>query len=345
MKIKVERLASESSQRFASERGFTMVQSLITVALVALISAFAVMAVGSARASMRLTGSTREFAGYLEKARSNAIRRNGTSIVTIVTENSYSVTMDFDGDGVTETRTISLQEGVTFDGGVGVTATFDWRGRLGGAIRFVLKNDRGLESDLQLSGSGDVTIGNEAFEDHEIGGVTLNSDVPGGSPDPDDDGTTPSPSPVTTPPDGDPYPSPSPVDDPSPTASPVASPAASPSASPSASPAASPSASPSASPTSSPSQGVCTLTAPSSLTLPKNASPKSFSGVSITNANQTVVTATVSGDISEISPTSTTLSGNGSITYTVKYANGTNKSGSVTISSSCGTKVITITFP
>lgn len=342
MKIKVEVLASESSPRFGSERGFTIVQSLVTVALVALISAFAVMAVGSARASMRLTGSTREFAGYLEKARSNAIRRNGEAVITILDETSYSVTMDFDADGTVETRTIRLQQGVTFDGVVGVTARFDWRGRLGGPIRFVLRNDRDLTSDVQLSGSGDVTIGNEAFEDHDIGAVVLNSNVPGGSPTPFVDtppgDTEPSPTPVSTPPNGNPQTSPTPYEYPSPTTNP------SPSASPGASPGASPSGSPSASPTSSPSQGVCTLTAPSSVTLPKNGSPKSFSGVSITNANMTLIAATTSGDISAISPASTTLSGNGSITYTITYANGTNKSGSVKITSTCGTKVIQFTF-
>ena len=342
MKIKVDGLALESSDRFKSERGFTIVQSLITVALVALISAFAVMAVGSARASMRLTGSVREFAGYLEKARSNAIRRNGEAVVTILDPTSYSVTMDFDADGTVETRTIRLQEGVTFDGAVGVTARFDWRGRLSGPIRFVLKNDRGLPADLQLSGSGDVTIGNEAFEDYEIGGVTLNSNVPGGSPTPfvdtPPDGTEPSPTPISTPPDGTPQTSPTPYEYPSPQVEP------SPSASPGASPGASPSSSPSASPTSSPSQGVCTLTAPSSVTLPKNGSPKSFSGVSIVNANMTLITATTGGDISAITPSSTTLSGNGSITYTITYANGTNKVGTVTITSACGTKVIQFAF-
>jgi hypothetical protein len=66
--------------------------------------------------------------------------------------------------------------------------------------------------------------------------------------------------------------------------------------------------------------------------------------VTITNANSTVLTATKSGDISGITPGSTTVSGNGTISYTITYANGNNKTGTVTITSSCGTKTISITF-
>ncbi|HZI87590.1 MAG TPA: hypothetical protein VFD48_12200, partial [Pyrinomonadaceae bacterium] len=82
-------------ESFRKQTGFTTVQMLITIALVTIVSAFALFAIDSARASVRLTGATREFASYLEKARSNAIRRNGTSVVTIVDQNSYRVDMDF----------------------------------------------------------------------------------------------------------------------------------------------------------------------------------------------------------------------------------------------------------
>jgi len=323
-----------------SEAGFTIMQVLITVALIAVVSAFALMAVGSARASMRLTGSTRELAGYLEKARTNAVRRNGTSVITILDANSYSVTMDFDSNGSTETRTIRLQNGVTFASGIGISANFDWRGRITGQIRFELVNDRGMRNSINLSGSGDVTIGSEIFEDSEIGDVTLNSDpsdqvVNMGEPPV----STASPSPAEVPATS-PSPSPAPVADASP--SPTSSPAASPSTSPS--PSGSPTASPSqtASPTSSATPPVCVLAAPSTLTLPKNGSPKTISVVTITNASNTLLTATKSGDISNITPGSTTVTGNGTISYTITYANGENKTGSVTISSACGNKTINI---
>src|SRR5688572_30712889 len=215
--------ASDKTTRrgsFCKQTGFTTVQMLITIALVTIVSAFALFAIDSARASVRLTGATREFASYLEKARSNAIRRNGSSTVTIVDQNTYSVMMDFDGDGTVETRTISLQNGVTFPAGhVGITAQFNWRGRVPGQIGFELISDRGPRSTVQLSGSGDVTIGTEGFPDNEIAEITLNSDpstIVSGSPsaspiDGSDPSASPSPSPETSPypsPTADPSPSP-----------------------------------------------------------------------------------------------------------------------------------------
>ncbi|HKO45078.1 MAG TPA: GspH/FimT family pseudopilin [Pyrinomonadaceae bacterium] len=340
-------IASTKTSRkesFSRQAGFTTVQMLITIALVTIVSAFALFAIDSARASVRLTGSTREFASYLEKARSNAIRRNGNSIVTIVDQNNYSVNMDFDGDGTVETRTITLQNGVTFPAGqVGITATFDWRGRVASQIGFVLNNDRGSSSSINLSGSGDVTIGSEIFQDTAISEITLNSNPSTtvyGSPTPtpiggSDPSASPSPSPETSP-------SPSPTAGPSP--SPGADPSPEPTVQASPSPGSSPSASPGASPGTSPTPPVCVLSAPSTLTLPRNSSPKSFSVVTITNANNTVITATRAGDISSVSPASTTLSGNGTITYTIVYAAGSNRAGSVTVSSPCGNKTIAITF-
>ncbi len=328
----------------SNQAGFTTTQMLITIALVAIISAFALFAIDSARASVRLTGSTRELASYLEKARSNAIRRNGTSVVTIASQNSYTVTMDFDGDGTTETRTINLQNGVTFPAGlVGVSATFNWRGTLPGQIAFTLNGENG-SSSIHLSGAGDVTIGDtDIFTDNAIGDITLNSSpstvVYGSPPASPIEGTDPSPSPTTDP---EASPSPSPVTGPSP--SPGTDPSPSPGTDPSPSPGASPSPSSGASPGTSPTPPVCVLSAPSTLSLPRNSSPKTFAVVTITNANNTVITASKTGDISSVSPTSTTVSGNGTISYTIVYASGSNRAGTVAVSSPCGNQTISITF-
>src|SRR6267143_1181502 len=175
MKTKKKTSLQGRAKRDNRTSGFTNLQMVITVAFMAIFTSMALFGINSARASVRLTGSTRELAGYLEKARSNAVRRNGTSVVTIVNTNSYSVTMDFDNDGATETRTISLQNGVTFPSNmVGITATFDWRGRVASQIGFTLTNDHGVTASINLSGSGDVTLG-EIFPDSAIADVTLNS--------------------------------------------------------------------------------------------------------------------------------------------------------------------------
>lgn len=343
MKIQSQPKAFVGLQRFPKQRGFTVVQVLVSLALVGVITAFALMAVGSARASMRLNGSTRELAGYLEKARSNAIRRNAKSFVTILDANSYRVRMDFDGDGDIEDRIITLQDGVTFPGLIGVSAEFDWRGRVQNPILFELAHDGLDNTQINLSGAGDVTIGSEIFEDLEIGTVTLNSnmptgvaDIPAGSPH---DGSSPTPTPTPTPteetsptPTPTPTPTPPPTSDPTPTPTPTTDHTPTPTPTPALTP------TPTPTPT-----APCVLSAPATLTVTKNLSPKTISVVTITNANNTLLTATRSGDISKVEPETFTISGNGTIPYKITYASG-NKSGSITVTSSCGTKTINITF-
>jgi len=336
-----------------NQAGFTTTQLLITIAVIGIVSTFALIGIDSARASMRLTGSTREFASYLERARSNAIRRNDTSTVQIISQNSYTVTMDFDGDGNVETRTINLQPGVRFPAGhVGIAATFDWRGRVPGQIGFELNSDCCQPSTIHLSGAGDVTIGSEGFQDNEIGEITLNStpstevvgtpsDSPIESPDTPGEGDEP-------PADGDGDGSPSGDGDgdgsPSGDGDGDGSPPGDGDGD----------GSPSGDgdgdggePTGGAGEGSpppCVLSAPSTLSLPRNGSPKTFSVVTIVNANNTVITATKTGDISSISPASTMLSGNGTISYTIVYAAGNGRAGTVSVSSLCGNQTIAITF-
>ncbi|MFN2511993.1 MAG: hypothetical protein ABR568_11185 [Pyrinomonadaceae bacterium] len=164
------------SELIHQQAGFTMLQLVVTLAVVLIISSFATLGINSARASMLLAGSTRELAGHLEKARINAIRRNEISIFTIVDANSYQVDMDFNGDGTREVRTSRLQEGVTFSGSsIGTVAEFNWRGTVDSQIRIILTN--GPEMSLYISGSGDIAVGGEILTDTEIGTVNLNSNV------------------------------------------------------------------------------------------------------------------------------------------------------------------------
>ncbi len=330
-------------QKPKRERGFTIIQVLITVSLIAIVSTFGVMAIGSARAGLRLNGSTRELAGYLEKARSDAIRRNDTATVTIVDANSYTVTMDSDGDGTRETRTIRLQDGVTFDNGsIGVSADFDWRGRVPNQLGIVLNNDRGGRNNINLSGAGDVTLDND-FQDAAIGDVTLNTDLPAAvaSPSP---GGYPTATPVASP-SATPYPTPTPTPDPLATPTPLPTATPIPIPTPLATPVPTPIATPypTPTPTPAPTPIPCTLTAPSTLSFAKNGSPKTFS-VTVANGSSSVITATRSGDISTVSPASTTVTGSGTILYTVTYPNGNSSSGTITISSPCGNRTIPVTI-
>ena len=57
------------------ERGFTIVQLILTIAIISIVSTFAVLGISSARASTRLSNSSRRLASYLERARGDAVRR------------------------------------------------------------------------------------------------------------------------------------------------------------------------------------------------------------------------------------------------------------------------------
>jgi len=331
----------KSGKKIKRERGFTIIQVLIVVALIAIVSTFGVIAIGSARAALRLSGSAREVAGYLEKARSNAIRRNGTATVTIVDANTYTVTMDSDGDGTVETLTVRLQDGVTFDAGsLGVSAVFDWRGRVPNQLGILLNNDRGASSSINLSGAGDVTLDDEIFQDGAIGDITLNTNAPPG---------VASASPTGSP-SGSPYPSATPTPTPLPEATPTPVPSYSPTPEPDGTPG--PTPLPTVTPTPLPGQSPtptpgstpvgCSLSAPSTLTFAKNGSPKTFS-VSVANGTSSVVSASGTGDV-RVTPATTTVTGAGSILYTVTYPAGNAVGGTIIITSPCGNRTITVTI-
>lgn len=332
---------SKSQQQVKRERGFTILQVLITVTLITVVSSFGVMAIGRARASFRLSGSSRELAGYLEKARSNAIRRNDTASVTIADATSYTVIMDSDGDGTPETRTITLQDGVYFDdGSLGTSAVFDWRGRVPNQLGIILRNSYGGRSSINLSGAGDVTLDDEMFQDGQIGDIAL-LDVPSSvaptdpnatpTPTPNPDEPTPTPTPAA---DNSPTPTPTPIPDPDPDDSPGPTPE------PTVTPTPAPTQSPTPTPTPAPTPIPCSLRSPSSLTFEKNASPKTFS-ITVANGNASVVSILGSGKILVVTPPGTTVTGGSTILYTVTYGNG-NGTGTITITSVCGNRTIPV---
>jgi hypothetical protein len=189
----------------------------------------------------------------VEKARGDSIRRHAApgseAFVQTFGEgtNTFNVRMDFDGTGTLQTRTFTLDRGVTFNS-VAQTATFDWRGRIVERLVFQVINEaRGIPVDV--SGAGDITVDSQVFADNLIPGITLaevtNDVVPDATPTPtatpSTSSPTPTPSPTATPtpngngngngngnPNATPTPTPIPTPDPTPTATPAATPTATP---------------------------------------------------------------------------------------------------------------------
>lgn len=259
-----------NSKAARQQQGFTMMQMVITISIIAIVSTVGVLGINTARAEFRLQSSARLFSTYVEKARADSIRRHAatgaeSSVETFGAGTSnYAVTMDY-GSGTVETRNFQLESGTVF-----MTAaqkvTFDWRGRLlvpcdvtKTCVFQVHSNYLGRSVPVDVSGSGDITVGEQHFPDQRIPAVEI-SQVTGDvdpdpspastpaveeSPSPDEVDATPTPTPTPTPtatptptpngngnggdngpgnPNGEPSPTPqpSPVDgNPTPTPTPV----------------------------------------------------------------------------------------------------------------------------
>jgi type II secretory pathway pseudopilin PulG len=209
-----------NSKTAKQQQGFTIMQMVVTITIVAIVSTVGVLGIKTARAEFQLHNSARLFASYVEKARADSVRRHAgtgaeSSVETFGAGTShYAVTMDF-GSGVPETRTFQLESGTVF-----MTAaqkvTFDWRGRLlvlcditRTCVYQVHSTYLERSVPVDISGSGDITVGEQQFPDLKIPEVELSDVDPDPSPSsspsveespsPDEVDETPSPSPSPTP--------------------------------------------------------------------------------------------------------------------------------------------------
>jgi len=305
-----------------SDNGFSVLEIIIAVTVISILTAGSVIGITRARASMRLSGAAREYAAYIEKVRVNSIRRHadGASQWASVTINagstSYNVTMDFDGDGTMETRTIPLPDGVSFDTVEAIA--FDWRGRtvntIGAIVSFnaqtsiTLRNSNDSVS-VDVTGSGDVTIDSLVFDD-AVPVVNLNvTDLATGA--------TPTPTPT-----GSPTPTPTPTPTPNPTPTPTPAPT----------------------PTPTPTSAPCAISAtPSSITINEGAT--TTVQISHNGASSLAVTGS-SGSPSklQVTPaTAQTVSAGGTATFTIKSKKDAGSYTATFTSSTCGQLVVSIT--
>ena len=220
-----------NSRTTTQQRGFTLTQMVITLAIIAVVSTGGVLGIRTARAEFRLQNSARLFATYVEKARADSIRRHAATGQESYIETfgpgstTYAVTMDY-GSGTIETRNFDLESGLSF-ATAAKRVTFDWRGRITEAWVFQVHSDY-LERNLpvDVSGSGDITVGEQHFPDQLIPPVEIaevTGDVDSTSTPTPTPTATPTPDPSATPPisgEGDPEATPTPTPAPSPTPTP-----------------------------------------------------------------------------------------------------------------------------
>ncbi|HEV8369704.1 MAG TPA: GspH/FimT family pseudopilin [Pyrinomonadaceae bacterium] len=168
-----------TEERSSNDRGVGMVELVIVVALIGIVSAFALIQVNSARAALRVQNSVRQLASYMEKARVDAVRRHGTSAVNFSDLRTYSVTMDFTNGGTPSTRTFNFQDGVQLASSDLPNVTFNWRGRTltsgsSCVTTFSVSDASGNGLSVDVSGSGDVTVENQQ---PSLPNVTYNNTV------------------------------------------------------------------------------------------------------------------------------------------------------------------------
>ena len=335
--------------------GFSTVELLIMMTVISVITAFGLLGITRARASVRLSGAAREYASYVEKARTFSIRSHAdvaaerATVAVNAAKTSYDVTMDLDGDGGMDTRTINLPSGISFE--TVETIAFDWRGRTWSTVDGVTSSNaqvsvRLLSSDdsvsVDVTGSGDVTIDSQVFDD-SVPNVRLNvGDLASGAtpvPSPDSSGTTPTgdasptPTPLITLPDITPSPTPI-ITSGDPTATPT------PSASPSAT--ATPRPSPAATPTPTP-VVPCTITTDKPLII---MSMEASTTIKVSHNSTTSVS--INGTSSKPSDLQVTPGGaqsvgaNSAATFTIKSKKSMGVY-SVTFSADCGSKTVPVT--
>ncbi len=110
------------------ERGVSILEMLIMLLMISVITGYVLTRISGAQQFMRMENASREFMSYVEKARLDSVRRHAgppgqlpqpqMSSVTITGPRTYSVVMDFDGDGIVDpprNMTIAPDQGVFFN--------------------------------------------------------------------------------------------------------------------------------------------------------------------------------------------------------------------------------------
>ncbi|PYK07981.1 MAG: hypothetical protein DME65_15155 [Verrucomicrobia bacterium] len=140
------------------QRGFGMLEVLIVVAILTIVSVVAVIGIRKSSGNLGLQNSMRLLAGNIERARLDAVRRHGTSSVQLTSASTYSVTMDFDGNGTTTTRNFAFERGVALPPGSPLppAISFNWRGRTSACTNtFAFFNTSGEQSWVDVSDAGE----------------------------------------------------------------------------------------------------------------------------------------------------------------------------------------------
>lgn len=154
------------------QRGFSVTELLIVLAMISVIAGFAVVSIVRGNRAAYSTSTAMEMAGYLQKARVDSMRRSAKDLsqmaqVKIFNRRFYSIAIDGDGDGnldVPLVKSLPEQTDVEIDGPFPKTYIFDWQGQnvdlqnnRVAPLSIVVGNSSGA-SAIKFSGDGKVVV-------------------------------------------------------------------------------------------------------------------------------------------------------------------------------------------
>ncbi len=117
--------------------GFSVFELLIVVAMISVLTGFALIQITRARQVMTRANAARQLSAFLEKARVDSVRRRPTTNtqmaqVSLLDATSYSVRIDLNGDGTLDAAQVirlPADANLQFDLPYPRTIYFNWRGR------------------------------------------------------------------------------------------------------------------------------------------------------------------------------------------------------------------------
>lgn len=125
------------SSKLTNAAGFSVIELLIVIAMIGVVTGFALLQIVRARQLMIRANAAQQLASYLDKARLDSIRRRPAPAqmaqVSIINPDYYTVTIDTDGDGSLDAPQVvrlPTDASLQFTGGTFPrTIYFNWRGR------------------------------------------------------------------------------------------------------------------------------------------------------------------------------------------------------------------------
>jgi Tfp pilus assembly protein FimT len=158
--------------KFSSATGFGMVELLIVITLVGTLSTIALINITKSNRSVNVASSMRALSAYLEKARTDSVRRHGAATISLDSTSSYTISIDADGDGNATDSKIALPAGTSISyslppaitniapSDMPITIAYDWRGRTASTVVLTLVDSTSgvTSSTLSLGPAGDITV-------------------------------------------------------------------------------------------------------------------------------------------------------------------------------------------